>query len=302
MVNQIFMEIEAVILFIRLIWGDFKREMILLQKANLRNCVVMADFGQSDFGQPSLASPFWRPSLAKPTLAGVGVLVVWPTLAKTDFGQTDFDLCLCVCLCVFVCVFVCVCVCVCVCLCVFVGVCVCLCGVGVGFTVSVWGFQGFGLVMFGAPGTALPRTALPGPPFPWTPFPWTAQNFALPAPIFVLFLSLSLWGSSRVFVSLSGPPGLHTTAREPKRAHLSAPALRTPPKFHEKTPREGRKERILRRDRKKKARNFGSTLRVPHPSGPPPFELTLRTPTLRTPTLRTTHPRQLKTHKKNLNN
>ena len=43
---------------------------------------VMADFGQTDFGQP-----FWRQSLAKPTLATVGVLVVWPTLAKTDFGQ-----------------------------------------------------------------------------------------------------------------------------------------------------------------------------------------------------------------------
>ena len=26
---------------------------------------------------------------AKPTLAGVSVLVVWPTLAKTDIGQTD---------------------------------------------------------------------------------------------------------------------------------------------------------------------------------------------------------------------
>ena len=41
----------------------------------------------------------------------------WPTLAKTEFGQTDFDLCLCV----FVCVCGCVCVCVCVCLCVCVG-------------------------------------------------------------------------------------------------------------------------------------------------------------------------------------
>ena len=37
------------------------------------------------------------------------------------------------------------------------------------------------------------------------------------------------------------PPGFHTTAREPKRAHLTAPALQTP-KLHEKTPREGRKE------------------------------------------------------------
>ena len=49
--------------------------------------LVMADFGQSDFGQPSLASPNWWPTLANPTLASVSVLVVWPTLAKTDFGQ-----------------------------------------------------------------------------------------------------------------------------------------------------------------------------------------------------------------------
>ena len=42
-------------------------------------------------------------------------------------------------------------------------------------------------------------------------------------------------------------------------------ASKTPPKFHERTPREGRKERILRREGKK-ARNFGP----PHPSGPPP--------------------------------
>ena len=52
---------------------------------------VMADFGQTDFGQTDFGQPFWRPSLAKPTLARVSVLVVWPTLAKTNFGQTDFD-------------------------------------------------------------------------------------------------------------------------------------------------------------------------------------------------------------------
>ena len=46
---------------------------------------VMADFGQTDFGQP-----FLLPSLASPILASVSVFVVWPTLAKTDFGQTDF--------------------------------------------------------------------------------------------------------------------------------------------------------------------------------------------------------------------
>ena len=79
-----------------------------------------------------------------------------------------------------------------------------MCGVGVGFTVSVWGFQGFGLVMFGAPGTVLPRTVLPGTALPGTalfgtalfgtPFPWTAQNFALFSPLSPqnsLFSSLS---------------------------------------------------------------------------------------------------------------
>ena len=48
---------------------------------------VMADFGQTDFGQTDFGQPFLLPSLAKPTLARVSVLVVWPTLAKTDFGQ-----------------------------------------------------------------------------------------------------------------------------------------------------------------------------------------------------------------------
>ena len=49
---------------------------------------------------------------------------------------------------------------------------------------------------------------------------------------------------------------LHTTAREPKRAHLRVP-LQTPPKFHEKTPREGRRERIFRREREKKSEILG---------------------------------------------
>ena len=68
----------------------------------------------------------------------------------------------------------------------------------------------------------------------------------------------------------------------------------TPPKFHEKTPREGRKkERILWREREKKREILGSppfkappfgalTLLCPHPSGPPPFGA----PTLRGTTLR----------------
>ena len=33
-----------------------------------------------------------------------------------------------------------------------------------------------------------------------------------------------------------GPPGLHTTTREPKRAHLRVLAFKTPPKLYDKTP------------------------------------------------------------------
>ena len=59
-------------------------------------------------------------------------------------------------------------------------------------------------------------------------------------------------------------------------------SYKTPPKFHEKTPREGRKERILRREREKKREilglhpsgptfsGFGPPPFGPHPSGPHP--------------------------------
>ena len=82
------------------------------------------------------------------------------------------------------------------------------------------------------------------------------------------------------------PPGFHTTTREPKRAHLTPPALQTLPKFHEKTPRERRKERIMRQERgKKKSAKFwvptlagthfvwvwDNTLRAPPPSWPQLF-------------------------------
>ena len=121
-------------------------------------------------------------------------------------------------------------------------------------------------------GTALPLDRpSPGPPFPWAalsldrpppgpPFPWTAQNFTLfyPLPPQNSFLS-SLSGCLLVefwwCLKCRGPE--MCTFGLSKRAHLSAPALQTPPKFHEKTPREGRKERILWRERGKKARNFG---------------------------------------------
>ena len=65
------------------------------------------------------------------------------------------------------------------------------------------------------------------------------------------------------------PLGFHTTVREPEWAHLRAPALQTPPKFHEKTPRGRLKDPKWERKRVKKARNLGpSTFRGPTIRGP----------------------------------
>ena len=103
----------------------------------------MADFGQTDF-------------------ASVSGSVVWPTLAKTDFGQPDFDLWCCVVCCAWVLVsrFH-----------------------GVGFHVWVL-VSKFWFGVFGASRTALPGTALPldCPKF---------RSFFLPATIFI-FSSLFL--------------------------------------------------------------------------------------------------------------
>ena len=167
-----------------------------------------------------------------------------------------------------------------------------------------------------------------------TPFRRTAQNFALflpsPATVFILF-SLSCWPFSLNFggvfedrdpqlctFGLSGcrvkprrpPPDRAAGARtrqpeNSKRAHLSAPALQTPPKFHEKDQKRGQKDKKkLWREREQKSAKFwaptlrGPTLRAPTfsvfgplPFGPPPFgpphpSDTLRAPTLRAPTLR----------------
>ena len=71
-------------------------------------------------------------------------------------------------------------------------------------------------------------------------------------------------------------PGLHTTAREPKRAHFRAPALQTPPKFHGKTPKREKKERKLRREMEKSAKCWALHTSGPHPSGLHPSGLTFR--------------------------
>ena len=62
-----------------------------------------------------------------------------------------------------------------------------------------------------------------------------AQNFAffLPSPPQFSFFLLSLGGPRRGFTQ---------QPKNSKRAHFRAPALQTPPKFHERTPRERRKK------------------------------------------------------------
>ena len=243
----------------------------------------MADFGQNRlWPKPTLA----KPTLAKPTLTYCVVCCVW-----------------CV-------------------------VCFCVAWVlvsrfhGVGFHVWCW----FVRVQcprdcpsrrppFRGPEDRLPEDR----PSRRPPFPWTALNFALfsLSPAFLPSLEVFSWNFGGVFerrdpqmctFGLSGcrvKPrrlrGRRGFTRQPvnsKRAHLSAPALQTPLKFHEKTPREGRKERILRRESEKKKRKF---LGPPHP-GPPPFGPPLHlgwAPTLLAPTLRTrTHGNSTHTQKK----
>ena len=90
-------------------------------------------------------------------LPGKKTEVALTVMAKTDFGQTEFDL--------YVCVFVCLCVCVCLC-----------CGVGVGFTVSV------------------SCSVSPEPPFPWTAQNFA---LFLPSPAAKFDLFFPLWVSSR---------------------------------------------------------------------------------------------------------
>ena len=68
---------------------------------------------------------------------------------------------------------------------------------------------------------------------------------------------------------LRGRRGFTRQPENSKRVHFRVPALQTPPKFHEKTPRETQKERNGGGRGKKNARNFWPpTLWTPHPSGP----------------------------------
>ena len=110
------------------------------------------------------------------------------------------------------------------------------------------------------------------------PFLVCVSFFSLSHPIFAVFC---LWVPSRgilVVLSKDGPPRMcmfrvrpRRLRRQPensKRAHFRAPALQTtPPKFHEKTPKERQTEKNGS-GRGKKSTKF----RASHPLGPHPSE------------------------------
>ena len=102
---------------------------------------------------------------------------------------------------------------------------------------------------------------------------------ALRAHLFWLPPSISGGVGVGVVVGLdsAGPPSARPPSAGPpsensKRAQLRVPALQTPPKFHEKTPRDTKRAKRWR-ERERKTRNFGPRTRGP----------TLRGPTLRGP-------------------
>ena len=125
------------------------------------------------------------------------------------------------------------------------------------------------------PGTPSPD------PLPWTLFCWTPpkiSRFFFPQ---TLPCSLSFFSSGG---SASRPRGFHTTAREPKRAHLRVLALQTPPSFHEKTPRERERKKDTRRhpEREKMSENGSGRVKKKKTE-------ILGSPTLRTPSLQPSH-------------
>ena len=159
----------------------------------------------------------------------------------------------------------------------------------------MWVWSCFKILVWSCPGSALPRTALhlDSPNFR-SFFPLSRRKIrsflpSLGGPsrgILVVFLKdrnpqMCTFGLSGCCVKPAAALPIHSRqgfTRQPessKRAHLTGPRrFKTPPKFQEKTPREGRKERILRRESEKKKREILApppTLRAPTLWAPPPL-------------------------------
>ena len=95
---------------------------------------------------------------------------------------------------------------------------------------------------------------LPGPPSS----PWTTKNLFFLKKILPPQISffLLLWNFGGVFEGQNRAGVFTQQPDNSKHAHLRVPPLQTPPKFHEKTPKKGKKERNLWLEREK-VRNFG---------------------------------------------
>ena len=110
-----------------------------------------------------------------------------------------------------------------------------------------------------------PDRPSPGPPFPG---PTKISLFFFASSLLSEGLLVEFWCFCHVRPRrLWGRRGFSRQPENSKRAHLSAPALQTPPKFHEKTHRREKNEFCGGRGKKKRA---PPTLRTP-PFGPPPF-------------------------------
>ena len=94
--------------------------------------------------------------------------------------------------------------------------------------------------------------------------------------------TFGLSGCRVILRRLWGRRGFTRQPENSKRAHFRPRRFKTPPKFHERTPKRGKKERKMVAGEGKKNAKFG----VPHPSGPYPSGPTFRGPTVQGPTLR----------------
>ena len=160
----------------------------------------------------------------------------------------------------------------------------------------------------GAPKGGAPKGGGPnggGPKISRFFFPSPAGKFALFFPlwgssrgILVVFeapgrSNVHVWSSRAVVCEprrpgLVGPPGFHTTAREPKRVHLRVPVFKNTTKIQRKRPKEREKRMKTVVGEGKKERNFGRS------GGGRSGGEALNTPTTHTTT--TTHNTQHTTH------
>ena len=249
--------------------------------------------------KPTLAKPtLAKPTLAKPTLAKptyFGPIVVftdfgqtdfgqffdrlWPIVVFTDFGQTDFGQFWCFSvLAKFSCVVVVVLCCCCVCCC----RCCCCCGLLLLLL----------LLLLLCVVVCVVGSDSAGPPSAGA-LRRTAQNFALflPFPATVsLFLALfEFWWcfeDQDPQMCTRGRRGFTGQPENSKRAHLSVPALQTPPKIpRENPPERHRNSETVAGEGRKSAKFW-----APHPFGAPPFRCPTLCPTLSGPTFSGPHP------------